>query len=279
MMLTIFIFGATDMKKFERFCALHRDKGIKHLMLYIIIGNVIFFMLAQTDRGATIADYFYFSKALILNGHLWRLVSFIFIPPTMSFIPFALTLYFYYLMSRVLESEWGTLKFNIFYLSGIAITALYSLVADAFPTAFYINMSLFFAYATLYPDNQILLFFVLPIKVKILAYIDAAYFLFMIIFNAFPNNLVPLMAVMNYLVFFGGDIYRIMRRERRTAKNTINFKNKLNQLRREQGYLHKCTVCGRTDTDHPELEFRYCSLCKGYACYCADHIMNHEHVK
>jgi len=267
------------MKKFERFCAIHRDKGIKHLMLYVIIGNALLFMLATTDRGATIVSYFMFNKTLILRGELWRLISFIFIPSSLSFVTFALSLYFYFIMSRILENEWGPLKFNIFYLSGVLITALFSLLADVSPNAFYINMSMFFAFATMFPDYQVLLFFILPIKIKFLAYVNAAFFLIEIIFNAFPGNLIPLMAVMNYALYFGGDIRRMLRFQRQTAKNTVNFKNKLNQLRREQGYLHKCTVCGRTDTDHPELEFRYCSLCQGYACYCSDHIMNHEHVK
>jgi hypothetical protein len=177
-----------------------------------------------------------------------------------------------------LEHEWGVLRFNIYYLTGIILTVVYSLITGAWATTYYLNLSLFFAFATLFPDFQLLLFFILPIKVKYLAYLDAVVFLVGILLNRFPENLFPLIAIANYFLFFWSDIIGFFRRQRRTAKNTISFKNKLREIKRDKGYLHRCTTCGKTDTDHPEMEFRYCSLCKGYACYCEEHIMDHTHI-
>jgi hypothetical protein len=96
--------------------------------------------------------------------------------------------------------------------------------------------------------------------------------------NRFPANLLPLIAIANYFLFFWSDIIGFFRRQRRTSKNTVSFKNRLREIKRDKGYVHRCTTCGKTDTDHPEMEFRYCSLCKGYACYCEEHIMDHTHI-
>ena len=141
-------------------------------------------------------------------------------------------------------------------------------------------MSLFFAVATLFPDMQVLLFMIIPVKMKWLAVADAALFLYEIIGNwsAFPVNLLPAVAMLNYLVFFGAELWR--RRPRGSSAETVNFRRESARVRREQRhelYKHKCAVCGRTDVTNPELEFRYCSRCAGYHCFCQDHINNHIH--
>ena len=115
-------------------------------------------------------------------------------------------------------------------------------------------------------------------QIKYLAYIDGAYFLLGVITGSFPANLLPVVAVLNFLIFCGGDLIR--RAPRRPSGNTVNFRRESRKIRREQQnrlYTHKCAVCGRTDTEFPELEFRYCSRCQGYHCFCQDHINNHIH--
>lgn len=266
------------MKKFERFLYRNRNKGIRNLMLYIIIGNAIVFLLAQTDRGATIVNYFTFLPHLILEGQIWRLVTFIFIPSTFSFFSLLLSLYFYYMIGTTLEREWGTLRFNLYYLTGTVLTIIYSLLSKSFATAHYLNLSMFFAFATLFPDFQILLFFILPIKIKYLAYVNAALFLVNIIFNRFPENLLPLVAIANYFIYFYPEIIYFFKTKRFAAKNTVSFKAKVRDNKKKRGYLHRCTTCGKTDTDYPNMEFRYCSICRGYACYCEEHIMDHTHI-
>lgn len=270
--------GESRLNRFERFLNRHNGKGIKNLMLYIVIGNALVFMLSLTDRGPIIVSYFTFIPRLIMQGEVWRLITFILIPPASNLFTLLLSLYFYYMVGSVLEREWGVLKFNVYYFSGIVLTIIYSLISGTYATAHYINLSLFFAFATLFPDFQILLFFFIPIKIKYLAFVNAAFFLFGIIFNSFPANLLPLVAVANYFLYFYGDFIYFFKKQRTVAKNTVSFKNKIRSMKKEKGYLHRCTTCGKTDTDHPDMEFRYCSLCRGYACYCEEHIMDHTHI-
>ncbi len=267
------------MNKFERFCNRHGSWGIRNLMLYIVIGNILVFLLAQTDRGAQIVYNLYFIPELIKQGQVWRLLTFVFVPASGSIFTFALSMYFYYMIGSSLEREWGTLKFNVFYFSGMLFTMIYSFLAGAIADATYLNLSMFFAFATLYPDMQLLLFFVIPIKIKYLGYINALLFLLGIVFNRFPYNILPLIALANYLLFFGGYFIGYFKRRRFETQNTIEFKSKIRDLKKERGYLHKCTICGKTDTDYPDMEFRYCSQCKGYACYCEEHILNHKHIE
>ena len=140
---------------------------------------------------------------------------------------------------------------------------------------------MFFSFATLYPDMQVLLFFFIPVKMKWLAIVDAAFFVLEVISLRFPLNLLPVVAVLNYLIFCGGWLFDYFRPARaKQRKNTVNFKNEARRINREQKnrpYTRKCSVCGRTDTDYPDLEFRYCSKCAGYHCFCMDHINNHVH--
>ena len=156
-------------------------------------------------------------------------------------------------------------------------------------TAHYLNLSLFFAFATLWPEQRVLLFFVLPVKMKWLAWIDAAFFAYEIIswlvMGYIGVALVPIVAMLNYLVFCGEWLFEFFRPGRvkqaaRQKARTIQFKQAAQKVQREQaaaGYTRKCAVCGRTDTDCPELEFRYCSRCAGYHCFCEEHINNHVH--
>ena len=141
-------------------------------------------------------------------------------------------------------------------------------------------MSMFFSFATLFPEMQVLLFLILPIKMKWLAIVDAVYFAAEVLSLTpfFPLNLLPLVAVLNYFVFFGAELWN--RRPRRASAQTVNFRRETARIRREQRqelYKHKCAVCGRTDVSNPELEFRYCSRCAGYHCFCQEHINNHIH--
>ena len=142
----------------------------------------------------------------------------------------------------------------------------------------YLYLSMFFSYAALFPDQQVLLFFFIPIRMKYLALIDAAYFVLAVVFNPFPFNLLPVVAVLNFVIFFAGTLMKNL--PRRPSRATINFRpasRKIRQEQREQLYHHKFSFCGRTDTEYPGLEFRYCSRCVGYHCFCVDHINNHIH--
>ena len=282
-------------RKIEKFCWNHPRFGIPRLMLFVVIGKVIVWLFCQMDRTNTLIYYLYFNPALFCRGQVWRILTFALLPDSNSILWFALALYFYYFIGNSLEAAWGPGKFTIYYLSGMALTALYSLIyywisgMSVLVTASYLNLSLFFAFATLWPDQRVLLFFFIPIKIKWLAWLDAVMFVMSVVTyigqGAVGLALVPVVAMANYLVFCGEwlfDFFRPSSVRRKTVQKarTIQFKQaakKVQQEQRAQGYTRKCDVCGRTDRDYPNLEFRYCSRCAGYHCFCIDHINNHVH--
>ena len=275
------------MKKIDIFCYQHPRFGIPNLMLYVVVGNVIVWLFSFFAPGISL--YLAFSPMDILRGEVWRLVTFIIIPGSTSILAM-IFFYFYYMIGRTVEAQWGPGKFTIYFFSGVLLTVIYGFLVyflfriNIAVSAQYIYLSLFFTFATLYPDMQVLLFFLIPIKIKWLAIVDAAFFLYSIVTGVFPANLLPVVAVLNYLLFCGGWLWDALRRRsggnRQQRQNMVNFRSEVNRIRQEQRekpYTRRCEVCGRTDTDFPDLEFRYCSRCAGYHCFCMDHINNHRH--
>ena len=268
-------------QKIERFCYRHPNFGIPNLMRYLTIANVVFWVMNMINRP--FLSYMLFNPALIQRGQVWRLVSFLFVPPSTGVLAL-LVFYFYYWIGTTLEKQWGTGQFTIYFFTGVVLTVLYGFViywitgkAVTLDSS-YLYLSMFFSFAALFPDMQVLFMFFIPVKMKYLAIVDAAFFLYAVVTTPFPAKLVPLVAVLNFLLFCGGELRGML--PRRPGKSTINFRKESARIRREQAekrYTHKCAVCGRTDTDYPELEFRYCSRCAGYHCFCSDHINNHIH--
>lgn len=272
------------MNKIDRFCYRHPRFGIPNLMLYVVIGNVLVWLFSMFEPS--ILNYLYFSPAAILRGEVWRLFTFI-IYPNSSGILALIAFYFFYFIGHTLEMQWGSGKFTIYFFTGILLTVIYAFAVyflfriNMGITAEYIYFSMFFSFATLFPDTTVLLFFFIPLKMKWLAIVDAVFFLISIVGSPFPINLLPIIAVLNYLLFCGGWLFDWLRpARRRQRQNTVNFKNEVRRIQYEQKakpYTRRCEVCGRTDADHPDLEFRYCSRCGGYHCFCIDHINNHQH--
>jgi len=274
------------MKAIDRFCARHPRFGVRNLMLYLVIGNAIVWLFGMIDATNPLYYLLTFSAYHILHGQVWRLVTFVLVPQTDG-IWLLLALYFYYFIGTTLERQWGTAKFTVYYIFGMVLTILYGLALYWITgvsyglTASYLNLSMFFAFATLYPDTRVLVFFLIPIKIKWLGLLNAAYFLISILNSPFPINLLPLVAVANYLVFCGGWIWNLLRPSRwKQRRRTVHFQQEVRRVQREQAqrpYTRKCEVCGRTDADNPGLEFRYCSRCQGLHCFCMDHINSHVH--
>ena len=169
----------------DRFAMKHPRFGIPNLMKYIVIGNVLVYLLA-VFAGYESISFLAFSWADILHGEIWRLVTFIFMPGYYSrgdVLWLALFLYLYYSLGTTLEREWGTAKFSLYYLSGVVLTILSAVILslalniNLYMTGVeYVNLSLFLAFATLYPDMQVLLYGIIPLKVKWLAWLDVALF-------------------------------------------------------------------------------------------------------
>lgn len=268
----------------DRFCARHPRFGIPNLMMYLVIAQVGVFLLDLFIPN--FMNQLIFLRQGIFQGQLWRLVSFVFIPSHTG-NPFYLLLgcYFYFWIGQMLEREWGTAKFTLFYLSGVALSILSGLllgIADIY----YINLSIFLVIATLYGEMQVLLFFVVPIKMKWMALIDVVLILVDVAGYAMDGiwilALLPLASFVNYFIFTW-PFWRAklgLARARHDPK-VVNFKKaQKRQARAAQAapYRHKCAVCGITDLDDPNMEFRYCSKCDGYYCYCSKHINNHVHI-
>ncbi|PKM72884.1 MAG: hypothetical protein CVU91_07615 [Firmicutes bacterium HGW-Firmicutes-16] len=283
------------MRRVDRFCLTHPSFGIRNLMIYIITGNVLVWIFSMMDRSGKLLELVRFSaEAIFTRGEVWRLVTFIFVPTTSTssfraIIMFAFVMYCYYQFGKLLEQYWGAGKFTIFYLSGVLFNVLFGTVIwlitgiNMSIDTFYLNFTLYFAFATLFPDTMVLFFGIIPLKAKWIAFAEAAYFAYIMISKPFPINLLPLIAVLNYLIFCGGWLFDMVRPSRIQQKQTtINFKKAAKKYNREQAakpYNRKCEVCGRTDRDNPNLEFRFCSKCGGYHCFCADHINSHVHFK
>lgn len=285
----------------DRFCYKHPRFGIPNLMMVVVIGNALVWLLDQFSVGFSLSSALSFVPYYILRGEVWRLVTFIFVPENNSLFFLAISLYFYYWIGSILERQWGTTKFTVFYLLGLVLNIIAGFIIYLilpYPVAtismYYVNLSLFFSFATLYGDMQVLLFFVIPIKVKWLAWFDAALFAFDIIRSllqiltigmfALVGVVAPIVAILNYLIFFWDDLMATMGRVKRqtahrTSRQTVNFKQATKHAQQTKGYIHKCAVCGKTDTDYPNEEFRYCSKCNGYYCYCSEHIHNHVHIQ
>ena len=274
----------------QRFCAAHPRFGIPNLMRVIVIGNVAVYvlMLLTQANDANALSFLTFNLNALLHGEVWRLVTFVFVPAYSS--PFALliSLYFYYWIGSTLERQWGTAKFNLYYISGALLTVLGVVLAslitgNPYLTAAgtgYVNLSMFFAFAFLFPDTTVLLFFILPVRMKWLAYLDGALFAFDIIKAIGAHNwagvVLPIVALLNFAVFIWPEVHYLKERAKyQNSRKTVQFRQAQQQQAKQaqqQGYRHKCAVCGRTDTDYPDLQFRYCSKCVGYHCFCQDHI-------
>jgi len=307
-------------RNFERFCYRNRNKGIPNLMMYIVLGCGVVSALSLLGFS-DLYNLLCFDKALILQGQVWRLVTYIFTMSGGNMLITLIVLYCAYSIGRSVESNWGTCKFNLYYLAGIILMDAYAMIFDGstfiydfssgqgilLPSGipgyyasymmFFLHLSLVLCFATMYPEAQFVIFFVIPIKAKFMSLIYLGYTLFEVIRltvpTAFlPHNLFPLVALLNYFLFFGSDVMNLLPMSWRVKKKRpqpqrpvsppagepIPFRSKRADSAKAN-YSHRCTVCGRTDVSNPELEFRYCSRCNGYHCYCEDHISNHTHIE
>ena len=286
-------------RRFDRFCYQNRDKGIPNLMLYISLGAGLVYLMSQIAGSNVLYYVLCFDRASILHGQIWRLFTYPLCYTGGNVLLTLITLLCYYSIGRAVEASWGTLRFNLYYLTGMILLDIYGMVFGSIVTAGFLNLSMILAYATLYPETRFLMFFVLPIKAWVMALFYLIIMVYELLKYPYPLNLASTVALLNYFLFFGKDVVNLLpeswrskfRRRSKPAQprptsrpNVVQFQIKTENVRTDKikvdtNYNHRCTVCGRTDVSHPDLEFRYCSRCKGYHCYCEDHIGNHTHVE
>lgn len=275
--------------------------AIPNLMYYIIILYALGFVVEVVSPNLYVT-WLALDAAAILRGEVWRIFTFIIQPPTGSFLFIFFSLYLYYMIGKMLEYQWGAFKFNLYFFSGLLLhvaACLLIYVVTGYNLSYgtmYLNMSLFFAFAALFPDVQFLLFFILPIKCKYLGYANGLYFIITIIAGftipegspawfsllqfgivAFPENSVAaLVSFLNFVIFF-----LALRRNRFSPKDMKRRRTYAKKVRAAsvKSTQHRCAVCGRTEKDGADLDFRFCSKCVGNYEYCRDHLYSHEHRK
>ena len=144
--------------------------AIENLMVVICGGQAIVYVADLLMNGFA-TDMLYLNWSLVTQGQVWRVLTFIFEPNSRNPLTFLLSLYFYYMIGGALEHEWGSFNFDCYYLLEIICTVIASVFVGV-GTSYYINLSLFLAFAVLYPNYQVLLFYVIPVKVKWVALLD-----------------------------------------------------------------------------------------------------------
>lgn len=309
--------------RFERFCLKHRTKGIPNLMLYVVLGSAVVYIMSLFSQNDMLYELLRFDKAKIMQGQVWRLISYVFAyAPGQNPFMILISFYFFYYLSKAVESIMGTFRFNLYYFSGVILMDAFAMilcpteitVVSGIPVppeyftysvysnmAYFMHLSIVLTYCVVNPDAQFLVFFFLPVKAWFLALVDILFLAWSIYnmstpLNLFPHSLFPLVGVANFLLFAGVDVLNLLPAAIRP--NTNKFHRAARRKKTGQAipftpadrtpkadkkprdlFVHRCTVCGKTDTSHPDLEFRYCSRCNGYFCYCQEHISNHTHVE
>ncbi|MCD8012631.1 MAG: hypothetical protein LUG99_05575 [Lachnospiraceae bacterium] len=231
--------------------------------------------------------YLYLSPTMILRGQVWRLITWIIIPPYSLDVFTIITLYFYFSIGRTLEQTWGAFQFNVYIFSGILFTVIGAFLLyfiggiDGYYyfSTYYVCMSIFLAFAVTYPDMQVLLMFIIPIKMKWLGIVYGALILLSAITGSWATRIVIFASMLNFIIYF-----LMTRNMKRFTPHEVHrrndFKRKVKKVQPGRGDTrHKCAVCGRTEKDGDHLEFRYCSKCEGNYEYCQDHLFTHQHRK
>ena len=287
--------------------------AIKNLSLLIICCYGVGYLL--NSFFPEILDYLTLDPYAIIHGEVWRILSWILIPPRSDNIFFVLlSLVFYYSIGTSLEHVWGRFQYNLYIFSGLFFTILgsflmmgycylfggeifeaFAISADSLAVYFrslsfsfstyYISMSLFLAYATTFPNNQVLLMFIIPIRVKWLGIVYAAYLIYIIVSGITDGGVgfVYLFAIgsslLNFVIFFLSTRKYLMKNkaQRNYNKQTNNVKKEQHRTSTMGVTKHKCALCGKTEKDGDHLVFRYCSKCNGNFEFCQDHIYTHIH--
>lgn len=297
--------------------------AIKNLSLILIICYAAGYIMQFAN--SSFLFYLTLDPYAIVHGQVWRIVSWILVPPPESNIFFAIIMcVFYYSIGITLERTWGSFQYNVYLFSGMIFTvlgsflmmgftylfkadllgtinsafnqslynmtgdgdALYFRVVSSMFSTYYVNMSIFLAYAATFPDNRVLLMFFIPIKVKWLGIVYGVFLVYEMVsgmMQPFVGYVYPFVigsSLLNFvLFFFTTRNYIRMNKEQR--KMHREFRQNARRMKREfrdsSVSKHRCAVCGRTEKDGDNLQFRFCSKCEGSYEYCQDHLYTHIH--
>ena len=293
-------------RKFGRY-AIHNLSAV--IIGLYAAGYLLSVMSGQFLGYLTLEPYY------ILHGQVWRIITWVIVPPSSLGLFTIIMLFFYYSIGRVLERTWGAFRFNFYILSGIVFTVIGAFLLYAFTywrygrpisfgglfSTYYINMSIFLAFAVSYPDMQVLLYFIIPVKMKWMGILYGVLILIPFVQGNWVQRVAILSSLLNFIIFFmmtskgrrpGMDAFRKINSYRRptgasSGREESGWKRKttpagassagMSQKKASAAPVHRCTICGRTELDGDQLVFRYCSKCDGAYEYCQDHLFNHEH--
>ena len=277
--------------------------AIPNLIVWMIGAYTIGFVLYTVSPG--ILNLLTLSPYHILHGQIWRLFTWVLMPTESNLIFLLIMALFYYQLGTTLERTWGTFRFNVYIFSGLiftvigafvlyaiyyvqnlaAITAMPALAANLSSSlgwgysVNYINMSIFLAFAVMYPDMQVMLYFIIPIKMKWMAIVYGVLIVYNFVISSWAGRISIVMSMLSFIVFFLST-RNLKRYTPHEVHRRQQFKAQMREPRPGSGITkHKCAVCGRTELDTPDLEFRFCSKCEGNYEYCSDHLFTHQHMK
>ncbi len=281
--------------RLERKLGRYAIRGIMRYLVVLYAAGLFLGMLAPGVYDNLLA--LDFSK--VADGQVWRLITFIIpISYMKSIFWTAITVYIYYMFGESLENAWGPFRLNMYLLVGVLFNILgywilYMLgITVAWPSCVdVICQTLFFAFASIYPNSPIYLYFLIPLKAKYVAWFFGLFYIFNIVTNILSHHylmIIPMVAsIANFLLFFfaSRNYHRISPGE---IKRKATYRRQVNKAKSDGNVVqfqgrnvvtrHKCAVCGRTELDGENLEFRFCSKCDGNYEYCMDHLFTHEHV-
>lgn len=261
--------------------------AISNLSAYIIAtyvaGYLMYYLAPSIFQWLTLEPYF------ILHGQIWRLVSWVLIPPEQPGLFTIIMLFFYYSLGTNLERTWGKFRYNVYIFMGMISTVLGAFVlyfilggngifGSSLFSTYYINMSIFLAFAVSYPNMEVLLYFFIPIKIKWMGILYGVFIVYSFIQSSWVGRVAILASLLNFIVYFAmtRNLKRISPKE---IKRKRDFQRQVHSSEPKKGEpRHRCAVCGRTELDDENLEFRYCSKCDGNYEYCQDHLFTHEHI-
>lgn len=279
--------------------------AISNLSLYLILCYVCGYLINLINPA--FLDYLTLNPYMILHGQVWRIVTWIIVPPSGLDFWTIIMLYFYYSIGTSLERTWGAFYYNVYLFMGMIFTVLGSFLIMAlsyvsgtslnitlilngeqtyfayiahFFSTYYINMSIFLGFAATFPNVQVLLMFIIPIKVKWMGIVYAV----MLAFEMLQGGIIIRIAIgaslLNFVVFFLMTRRGLgMRISPRQVKRRHEYRQEVRKARPASISRHKCAICGKNSEDNPDAEFRFCSKCNGNYEYCQDHLFTHTHVK
>jgi hypothetical protein len=245
--------------------------AVPNLTVYLLGFQAIGVVLLMSGYANEV-DLLLHGGMILERGQWWRLLSFMMLPKTLSPIWLFFAFYIFYMIGSALEQQWGAFRYNLFILFGYLLTVLMAFISPGSTvTNTYFLGCVFLAFATLFPNHQFLIFFILPVKVKWLAWLTAGMYV-MVLFSAdLGSRLAVVASFINYGIFFGHDFVANLKAGQRRK----SYEQERSVIAAQP--LHECAECGASDKSDPAMSFRYCSTCG--RCYCEKHIGNHEHAR